>query len=107
MTATLTNGRVLTVDDPADGSRVVEVPVATKEAVVAAVAAARAAFPGWAATAPGERGAAPNRAADAVADRAEELARLGTREMGKPPEDARRGGAAGDATLRPLPHPRP
>src|SRR4051812_31271863 len=100
MTATLTNGRVLTVDDPADGSRVVEVPVATKEAVVAAVAAARAAFPGWAATAPGERGAALNRAADAVADRAEELARLVTREMGKPLDDARGGVAAGIDTLR-------
>ena len=100
MSATLTNGRVLTVDDPADGSRVVEVPVATKEAVVAAVAAARAAFPGWAATAPGERGAALNRAADAVADRAEELARLVTREMGKPLGDARGGVAAGIDTLR-------
>jgi succinate-semialdehyde dehydrogenase/glutarate-semialdehyde dehydrogenase len=100
MTATLTNGRVLTVDDPADGSRVVEVPVATKEAVVAAVAAARAAFPGWAATAPGQRGAALGRAADAVAERAEELARLVTREMGKPLGDARGGVAAGIDTLR-------
>src|SRR2546421_4097847 len=100
MTATLTNGRVLTVDDPADGSRVVEVPVATKEAVVAAVAAARAAFPGWAATAPGERGAALARAADAVAARADELARITTREMGKPLDDARGGVAAGIDTLR-------
>src|SRR2546421_2345549 len=100
MTATLTNGRVLTVDDPADGSRVVEVPVATKEAVVAAVAAARAAFPGWAATAPGERGAALARAADAVAARADELARITTREMGKPLADARGGVAAGIDTLR-------
>src|SRR3989440_8197254 len=100
MTATLTNGRVLTVDDPADGSRVVEVPVATKEAVVAAVAAARAAFPGWAATAPGERGAALARAADAVAARADELATLVTREMGKPLADARGGVAAGIDTLR-------
>jgi acyl-CoA reductase-like NAD-dependent aldehyde dehydrogenase len=100
MTTTLTNGRVLTVDDPADGSRVVEVPVATGDDVVAAVAAARAAFPGWAATAPGERAAALARAADAVAARADELARITTREMGKPLADARGGVAAGIDTLR-------
>jgi len=41
-------GRVLTIEDPADGSVVVEVPVAGEEEVVAAVAAARVAFPGWA-----------------------------------------------------------
>ena len=29
MTATLTRGRTITVDDPADGTRVAEVPVAT------------------------------------------------------------------------------
>jgi succinate-semialdehyde dehydrogenase/glutarate-semialdehyde dehydrogenase len=100
MTATLTNGRVLTVDDPADGSRVVEVPVATGDAVVATVAAARAALPGWAATAPGERAAALARAGDAVAARADELARLTTREMGRPLSDARGGVAAGIDTLR-------
>ncbi|OLB65926.1 MAG: aldehyde dehydrogenase [Actinobacteria bacterium 13_2_20CM_2_72_6] len=100
MTVTLTNGRVLTVTDPADGSLVVEVPVATADAVAAAVTAARAALPGWAATAPGERGAALARAADAVAARADELATLVTREMGKPLADARGGGAAGIDTLR-------
>jgi len=100
MTVTLTNGRVLTVTDPADGSLVVEVPVATADAVAAAVTAARAALPGWAATAPGERGAALARAADAVAARADELATLVTREMGKPLADARGGVAAGIDTLR-------
>ena len=89
MTSTLAVGRVLTIEDPADGSVVVEVPVAGEQEVVAAVAAARAAFPGWARTAPVERAAAVARAADAVAARADELARLTTREMGRPLADAR------------------
>ena len=100
MTSTLAVGRVLTIEDPADGLVVVEVPVAGEQEVVAAVAAARAAFPGWARTAPVERAAAVARAADAVAARADELARLTTREMGRPLADARAGVLAGVDTLR-------
>src|SRR2546429_6362453 len=100
MTTTLTRRPTITVTDPADDSPVVEVPMATDADVVAAVAAARAALPGWAATAPGERAAALARAADAVQERADELARSTTREMGRPLAEARAGVAAGVDTLR-------
>jgi acyl-CoA reductase-like NAD-dependent aldehyde dehydrogenase len=100
-TVTSTNvGRVLEREDPSDGSLLERVPVSTEAEVVAAVAAARAAFPGWAATAPADRAAAVARAADEVEIRAGELARLVTREMGKPLGEARAGVVAGVATLR-------
>jgi succinate-semialdehyde dehydrogenase/glutarate-semialdehyde dehydrogenase len=72
--------------------------------VVAAVAAARAALPGWLATAPAERAAAVSRAADAIAARAAELARLTTREMGRPESGCRAAVAAGVDTLRQYAH---
>ena len=100
MTSVLTVGRVIEIDDPADGSRVLSVPMAEEAQIIAAVAAARAALPGWAATAPAERAAAVARAADAVAARADDLARQTTREMGKPLADARGGVDAGIDTLR-------
>ncbi|TML23520.1 MAG: aldehyde dehydrogenase [Actinobacteria bacterium] len=100
VTSVLTVGRVIEIDDPADGSRVLSVPMAEEAQIIAAVAAARAALPGWAATAPAERAAAVARAADAVAARADDLARQTTREMGKPLADARGGVDAGIDTLR-------
>ncbi|SCL53416.1 succinate-semialdehyde dehydrogenase / glutarate-semialdehyde dehydrogenase [Micromonospora yangpuensis] len=89
-----------TVVDPADGTPVSTVPVATADEVVKAVAAAREAAPGWAATAPADRAAALVRAAAAVEAAAEDLARATTAEMGKPLDDARGGVAAGIGTLR-------
>jgi len=100
VTGTLSAGRVLTIEDPADGSVVVEVPAASTADVIAAVAAARAALPGWARTAPGKRAAAVAGAAYAVAARADELARLTTREMGRPLGEARAGVLAGVEALR-------
>jgi len=92
--------RRVTISDPADGTALFAAPVATDEVITAAVDAARAAARGWAATPAAERGAALHRAADAVAARADDLARLTTREMGKPLADARGGVDAGVATLR-------
>jgi acyl-CoA reductase-like NAD-dependent aldehyde dehydrogenase len=60
-----------------------------------AVAAARAAFPAWARTAPGERAAALKAGARRLREHAEELAELQTREGGKPLEDSRGGVEAG------------
>ncbi|MEJ3744745.1 aldehyde dehydrogenase family protein [Actinomycetes bacterium KLBMP 9797] len=89
-----------TVCDPADDSEVSRVPVASEADVDAAVKAAREAAPGWARSAPGERGAALRRAADAVEAAADRLAEAVTAEMGKPLADARGGVEAGVGTLR-------
>ncbi|WP_434743608.1 aldehyde dehydrogenase family protein [Micromonospora sp. SH-82] len=94
------DGGDLAVTDPADGRPVSTVPVATADEVAKAVAAARGAAPGWAATDPAQRGEVLRRAADAVAAVAEELAHATTAEMGKPLDDARGGVAAGVGTLR-------
>ncbi|NES15473.1 MULTISPECIES: aldehyde dehydrogenase [Micromonospora] len=93
-------GGELVVHDPADGSPVSTVPVATADEVGKAVEAARGVATEWAATDPAERAAALHRAADAVAEAAEELAQATTAEMGKPLDDARGGVAAGIGTLR-------
>ncbi|GIM98708.1 succinate-semialdehyde dehydrogenase [Planomonospora venezuelensis] len=87
------------VDDPATGEQVGESPRGCAEDVEAAVASARAAAAGWARTAPAERGALLRRAAARVREHAGELARLVTREMGKPLADARGGVEAGAGTL--------
>jgi succinate-semialdehyde dehydrogenase/glutarate-semialdehyde dehydrogenase len=91
---------VVEVCDPADGTPVTKVVAASAADVAAAVAAARAALPAWAATAPAERAALVARAAEAVAERAADLAWLTTREMGRPERDSRAGVAAGIETLR-------
>lgn len=76
------NGREIL--DPATGELVGFAPQATAEDLDAAVARALAAQPGWAATAEASRRAALHEAADAVEAHAEELARLLSREQGKP-----------------------
>ncbi|MFF5173050.1 aldehyde dehydrogenase family protein [Micromonospora sp. NPDC000089] len=93
-------GGELTVHDPADGTPVSTVPVATADEVAKAVEAARAVAAEWAATAAAERAAALHRAADALAGAADELAAAVTAEMGKPLGDARGGVEAGVGTLR-------
>jgi succinate-semialdehyde dehydrogenase/glutarate-semialdehyde dehydrogenase len=90
---------VLTVTDPADGTLVGELTCATEEEVDDAVERSRAAFRGWARTAPAERAALVAAAAQRVRAAADELALLTTREMGKPLADARGGVDAGVATL--------
>ena len=89
-----------TVLDPADGSPVSQVPVATEAEVAAAVKAARSAAPSWARTAPAERAASLHRAADAIEAAGDRLAAAQTAEMGRPLGAARGGVEAGVATLR-------
>ena len=82
---TPTNGRnSRTILDPATGEAVGEAPVHTVEDLEAAITAAAAAQPAWAALGHDARSAALMKAADAVERSAEELARLLSREQGKP-----------------------
>ncbi|WP_346122948.1 aldehyde dehydrogenase family protein [Micromonospora coerulea] len=74
----------LPVLNPATGDLVAEVPAGTSADVDRAVAAARAAFPGWAATGPAERAATLRRIAAGLAARQEEIASAITAEMGSP-----------------------
>jgi acyl-CoA reductase-like NAD-dependent aldehyde dehydrogenase len=79
----------LQVLEPATEGVLETVQRATVEDVDAAVARARAAFPAWAAVAPGDRARLLLRVAALVEDRLEELATLEARNAGKPIGDAR------------------
>jgi betaine-aldehyde dehydrogenase len=79
-----TSGRTHAVIDPATGEEVLTYTLASTDDVDAAVAAARAAFPGWAGATPGERSDALHRLAGVLADRAEEFARAESLQCGKP-----------------------
>src|SRR5690348_1299639 len=79
----------LTVLNPANEEPVAELEEAGAEEADAAVAAARAAFPGWAAVAPGDRARLLRGLASRVEEQAEELALLETRNVGKPISDSR------------------
>ncbi|MEU0335373.1 gamma-aminobutyraldehyde dehydrogenase [Streptomyces sp. NPDC006193] len=79
-----TSGRTHTVVDPANGEGVYTYRLAGADDVDAAVAAARDAFPGWAAATPGERSDALHRLAAVLADRAEEFALAESLQCGKP-----------------------
>nr|WP_240777382.1 aldehyde dehydrogenase family protein [Nonomuraea basaltis] len=75
---------MIDVVNPATGEVIAQVPDGTTADVDQAVAAATAAFPGWAATDPAERGRVVGRIADGLRSRAEEIATTITREMGAP-----------------------
>ncbi|WP_018544822.1 gamma-aminobutyraldehyde dehydrogenase [Streptomyces sp. LaPpAH-108] len=79
-----TSGRTHTVTDPATGQEILTYELAGTDDVDAAVAAAHAAFPGWAATTPGERSDTLHRLAALIAERAEEFARAESLQCGKP-----------------------
>jgi acyl-CoA reductase-like NAD-dependent aldehyde dehydrogenase len=70
--------------NPSTGEAVGAMPMATRDDLDAAVAAARRAFPAWAATPDAERAAACHAIAAKIEANAEELAQLLTREQGKP-----------------------
>ncbi|MGK4583213.1 gamma-aminobutyraldehyde dehydrogenase [Kitasatospora sp. HPMI-4] len=72
------------VVNPADGSVVREVLLASAADVDAAVAAAKAALPEWAGATPGARSQALLKLAGVLAGRAEEFARVETAQTGKP-----------------------
>jgi succinate-semialdehyde dehydrogenase / glutarate-semialdehyde dehydrogenase len=76
-------GQTLAVEDPATGEALCEVADATPEDATAALDAAVEAQAEWAATAPNERSEILHRAFLALNERADELARLMTLEMGK------------------------
>ncbi|MDX6636606.1 MAG: hypothetical protein QOJ01_117 [Solirubrobacterales bacterium] len=80
---------MISVIEPATEEVMAEVPRAGAEEVDAAVARAKAAFPGWRDVAPGDRAALLHRLADALESEAESLATLEARNAGKPIGDAR------------------
>jgi len=75
--------------EPATEAVLAEVPRAGIEETDEAVAAAKAALPGWRALAPGERSRMLHAVADVLADHQEELALLEARNAGKAIGDAR------------------
>ncbi|MFE3073378.1 aldehyde dehydrogenase family protein [Streptomyces sp. NPDC059247] len=83
-----TGSGTIAVINPADEQVIGHVPAGTAEDVDAAVRAARAALPGWAATPPAERAARIAALRDALVARAEEIAATVTAELGAPPRFA-------------------
>ena len=77
-------GGSIEILNPADGSVVATLGEATPADVDVAVAAARRAFPAWAAATPGERSAALMAMADRMEARADEYARVESAQSGKP-----------------------
>jgi betaine-aldehyde dehydrogenase len=78
------DGGTENVINPATGEQIASAPLSTKADVDAAVAAAKAAFPAWAATPPGERARALLRMADLIEERGEQIADLEAADAGKP-----------------------
>ena len=78
------SGQTFAVEDPATGEVLVEVADASGDDAMAALDAAVAAQPEWAATAPRRRGEILRRAFETLTDRIDDLALLMTLEMGKP-----------------------
>jgi succinate-semialdehyde dehydrogenase/glutarate-semialdehyde dehydrogenase len=85
----ITNGRTISVTDPATEDTLVEIADGTPDDALAAVAAAQAALPGWAATPPRERAECLRRAWALMIERTESIARLMVLENGKALRDAR------------------
>ncbi|WP_431992146.1 aldehyde dehydrogenase family protein [Streptomyces albogriseolus] len=80
---------VIEVVDPADEQVIATVPAGTVEDVDAAVRAARAALPAWAATPPAERAARLTALRDQLHARRDEIAATVTAELGAPEQLAR------------------
>jgi aldehyde dehydrogenase (NAD+) len=83
------SAETIAVRNPATEEVLGHVPAGTAADVDAAVAAARAAFDGWAGTPPAERGAALGRLHAALAARADDVARTVGLELGAPLKVAR------------------
>lgn len=77
-------GDVIEVVNPADEQVIGQVPAGTAADVDTAVRAARAAFPGWAATPPAERAARLAALRDVLVARKDEIAETVTAELGSP-----------------------
>src|SRR5437763_13947303 len=81
-------GATIAVEDPATEETLTEIADATPEDAKAALAAASEKQAEFAAMSPMERGEILRRAYEAIIERADELARLMTREMGTPAAEA-------------------
>jgi betaine-aldehyde dehydrogenase len=79
---------MISVIEPATGEEMAQVHRAGTEDVDKAVAAAKAAFPAWRAVAPAERANLMHAMADALSNRASDLAETEARNAGKPISDA-------------------
>ncbi|MFE3473252.1 gamma-aminobutyraldehyde dehydrogenase [Streptomyces bacillaris] len=79
-----TSGRHHDIVNPATGASVLRYELAGTDDVDAAVAAARAAFPGWSAATPGERSDAMHRFAAVLAEQADDFAYAESIQCGKP-----------------------
>src|SRR5438067_12005340 len=80
---------MVTVINPATEEAIAELEQAGVEETDAAVARAKAAFPGWRAVAPQDRARLLRRVATLVEEHSEELARIESRNVGKPISGAR------------------
>jgi 1-pyrroline dehydrogenase len=78
------SGKTITVEDPSTRTKIATVPHSGKEDINAAVAAARAAFPSWAATTPGERSLALLKLADALESKKRAFVTAESENAGKP-----------------------
>ena len=87
------------VHDPATGEVLDTIAAGGAAAADSAVNAARAAFPAWRETSPGDRAAALKAAARAMREHLDAIAELQTRENGKPLDDSRGGVEAGIGAL--------
>ncbi len=77
-------GQTEPILNPATGEVIAHAPLSTAADVDSAVKAARRAFPGWAATTPGERADALLKLADAIEEHADEISELEADNAGKP-----------------------
>jgi malonate-semialdehyde dehydrogenase (acetylating)/methylmalonate-semialdehyde dehydrogenase len=80
--------RLADVTNPATGAVIRQVPLASREDVEAAVASAKAAFPGWRDTTPLRRSRVLNKFRELLEKHRSELAQLASEEHGKTLEDA-------------------
>ena len=78
------SGKTITVEDPSTRAKIATVPHSGKEDINAAVAAARAAFPSWSATTPGERSLALLKLADALESKKRAFVTAESENAGKP-----------------------
>ena len=78
------SGKTLSVEDPSTRANIATVPHSGKEDINAAVAAARAAFPSWSSTTPGERSLALLKLADALESQKRKFVVAESQNAGKP-----------------------
>lgn len=78
------SGKTLSVEDPSTRAKIATVPHSGREDINAAVAAARAAFPSWSNTTPGERSLALLKLADALESQRRKFVVAESQNAGKP-----------------------